>query len=40
VQQIEAENDLINTWMHGSSVLGKRQREDEAAAQALIEPLI
>ena len=47
IQEIEAENDLIDTCMHGSRILGKRLREDEEdnlpgdkAGQALVGPLI
>lgn len=47
MQEIEAENDLIDTCIQGSRVLGKRAREDEEdslpgdeAGQALVGPLI
>ena len=47
MQEIKAENDLMETWTYGSSILGKRQREDEedsledeAAGQAMVGPLI
>jgi hypothetical protein len=44
LHEIEAENDVIATWMRGSSILGKRQREDDeadlGAGQAMVGPLV
>ena len=44
LQEIEAENELIATWIRGSSILGKRQREDEEddleVGQATVGPLV